>query len=362
MKFLDLPGQWAPLMPKILAEMEEDMKLGRFVGGPRIQRLEEALCGYTGFKYAIAMSSGTMALESVYRTLAKSYKSVRIPDLTFAATAFAAIHAGLSIEIAPATSPEYACLIEPSFFDLTIPVDLYGTPTNYEADTLYPLVIDACQSLGARVNGKRIGETRVTAAAVSFYPGKNLGSMGEGGALLTNSEAIAKRARTFINQGQLKKNMYRCIGTNGRMHALQAIPLFHGLQTLDKWNARRREIADYYDQEFAEIPTYKATVLRIPEGREPTRHVYPLFTPTCYNRELTDGVSKRLSEAGIPVSCHYPQSLHDIGPIVSQVENPVLKGFWQCPFDNQISLPIHPMLTEKEQKQVVSAVKKVLHA
>ena len=355
MKFLDLGKQWEPLIPDIMREMRQDMLAGRFVGGPRIERLEAALAKYTGFDHCVAVGSGTVALEAACTLLARSYSDVHIPDLTFQATMYAAIRGGLTPYLMPATNPDVACLVDIPYGRLTIPVDLYGTPVDWEADTLHPLLVDGCQSLGARVNGKRPGHThKVWAYAVSFYPGKNLGSMGEGGALCTNDAELAKYTRAFINQGQTSKGKHRYLGCNGRMHAMQSIPLWHGLKMLDEWNARRREIATAYDARLADNEMYK--VLQIPDGRTPTRHVYPIFTyhrPSC--------VSK-LEAAGIPYGHHYAEQLSDSARRILSV-SPWLEDDINMPdeprnsvFPEEVSLPIHPLMTEEDVSTVCKAL------
>jgi dTDP-4-amino-4,6-dideoxygalactose transaminase len=354
MKYLDLPQQWEPLIPKILEEMEADMKIGRFVGGPRIERLEEALCEFTGFSHCICVSTGTMALEAACSLLGTRLDSVwGIPDLTFQATAFAALRGGLDVEVLKAKNPFLACLQEPRYDKPTIPVDLYGTPTNWEAPTLYPLLVDGCQSLGARVNAKHVGETNVWAYAVSFYPGKNLGSMGEGGALLTNDEYLAEFARAYINQGQKTKGKHEQIGTNGRMHALQAIPIYYGLNRLGVWNDQRRRVARRYDKQIQEINEIHpiCEIPMIPEGRTPTRHVYPVFSRDH------DLLKKALTEAKIPFGQHYPEQLSQSTCFKNYRHFDATKAGPPWPFRREISLPIHPFMTERDVTEVCNALR-----
>jgi len=339
MKYLDLGAQWAPLVGKILPEIEAEVKACRFVGGPMIERLENALGEYTGFKYAIAVSSGTMAIQAVCEYLrGLGYKKVQIPDLTFAATAFGASLGGLYPTRLRAPGPDEACLVEIPRDKLTIPVDLYGTPVDYFAETNYPLFVDACQSLGAKVRNKNIGETNVWAAAISFYPGKNLGTWGEGGAVVTSDPKLNDWVRMYVNQGQRTKGDHEIHGTNGRMSSLLAIPLYHGLSKLDEWNDRRRGIARLYDLNLDSI----VQILDIPEDRMPTRHIYPIFVEP----ESRDETVSILKSKGIPVGVHYKR---DISAILGyDDENP-----W---FAGEISLPIHAYMTHDKVRRVVEAL------
>lgn len=359
MNYLDLAAQWEPLIPKILEEMEADMKIGRFVGGPRIERLEEALCAFTGFSHCVCVSTGTMALEVACAHLSEHFKATwGLPNLTFAATAFAALRGGLDVEILESTSIDQGCLQEPRYAAHTIPVDLYGTPTDWNAPALYPLLVDGCQSLGARFTAPKwpsihvgVGESEVWAYTVSFYPGKNLGSMGEGGALLTHDPELAEFARAYINQGQREKGKHEIRGTNGRMHALQAIPIYHGLQKLDSWNRERRLIAQIYDEVIAGINEigHICRTLTIPEGRIPTRHVYPIFS-SFHAAEIRIA----LKNAGIPFGHHYPQSLAQ-SKCFKDVDGP--KHTYDQIFNNEISLPIHPTMTDEEVHEVCDVIR-----
>jgi dTDP-4-amino-4,6-dideoxygalactose transaminase len=275
--------------------------------------------------------------------------------LTFHATAFAALEAGLDVSVMPATKPEAACLVDIPYATPTIPVDLYGTPTDWLTKTIYPLLVDGCQSLGAEVQGKHVGDTAVWAYAISMYPGKNLGSMGEGGALLTSDGHLAEYARAYINQGQLRKGKHDILGTNGRMHALQAIPIYWGLQHLEEWNAKRRHVALQYDAVVDEVSDIVriARRLQIPSDRLPTRHIYPIFA--IQTRAL---IADALKAAGVPCAWHYPEQLSDSECFRAEadVDFGASAHYVGQPFRSEISLPCHPFITDSDVQVVREAL------
>ncbi|ATL66235.1 DegT/DnrJ/EryC1/StrS family aminotransferase [Nocardia terpenica] len=239
-----------------------------------------------------------------------------------------------------------------------LPVHLYGHPADLDALRAIAerhdlaLVEDAAQAVGARHRGRPIG-AGATAAAFSFYPGKNLGAMGDAGAVVTNDAEVAKRIRLLRNYGSARKYVHEIRGTNARLDELQAAMLRVKLAHLDEWNARRSAIATKYRNTLRDLPGI--TIPEVLPWADPAWH---LFVLRCDDRDL---VERHLDEAGIQTLIHYPIPVHrspayvDLGlpegsfPIVESMARQVL------------SLPIGPHLSMAAVDHVVDALVRVRH-
>jgi dTDP-4-amino-4,6-dideoxygalactose transaminase len=213
------------------------------------------------------------------------------------------------VDIDPATANLDPALIERAVTKRTkaiVPVHLYGRPADLnpivEIANRHKLIVieDACQAHGARYRGKRVGGFS-HAAAFSFYPGKNLGAYGEGGALTTNDDAVAQFARERRSHGESKRYFHGRIGYNYRMDGFQGAVLNVKLRHLDNWTAKRQEFAKLYRECLA------GTQVRIPEDRPGCESVYHLFTPWVQDR---DAVREELARRGVQTAVHYPVPVH----------------------------------------------------
>ena len=234
-----------------------------------------------------------------------------------------------------------------------MPVHLYGHPVDLDVVEAFaerhglPVVEDAAQAHGARYRGRRMGSGY--AAAFSFYPGKNLGALGDGGAVVTSDADLAGRLRQLRNYGSREKYQHVSRGVNSRLDELQAAALSVKLPHLDAWNARRREIADRYTRALAGVPGI--TVPATAEWAEPVWHQYVL---RCPHR---DRLRRGLSEAGVETLVHYPVAVHASGAYATEELGPA-DGL---PFAEQLaaevlSLPIGPHLTDEAVDEVIAAV------
>jgi len=381
--FLDLATPHIELEQELTEIFKRALHTASFIGGPMVEQFEHAFAEFCGTKYCVGVGSGTDALR--FALMAAGVKSgdavITVPH-TFIATVEAISQAGAeprfvdiderTYNIDPAKVRQY--LENQCTFDsrlgvvidnksgkpvtAIVPVHLYGQMADMdplvEVAEQYKLIVieDACQAHGAQYFSKKGNRWRAAgsigkAAAFSFYPGKNLGACGEAGAVTTNDEALAQKARMLRDHGQTQKYYHAVEGYNGRLDAIQAGILHVKLKHLPEWTKMRRTAASRYRELFCAIGGNKATVPCEPEW---TRCVYHLFVVRVENRgELI----KHLASSGIGTGIHYPIPLHlqsaytALGykrgdfPIAEMVAAQVL------------SLPMYPQLQEEQQRRVV---------
>lgn len=314
--FLDLPAQHAPLHGEIIEEWAEILRSAQFVSGERVARFEEAFAAAHDAAHCIAVGNGTMALELPLRALGVGPgDQVAVPANTFIATAEAVSNVGAQpvfVDIDPAThniDPE-ALARTMSTHDAivgTIAVHLYGHPADLDELSRVAgssgtwLMEDAAQAHLARYKGRQIG-THGVAGAFSFYPGKNLGAPGEGGAVVTNDAALAADVRALRDHGQSEKYESRLIGTNARMMELVAAVLTIKLRHLPEWTERRRTAAAAYRALLADVAG-----LDLPQTAPWADPVWHLFVVHSDQRQA---LRDHLTAAGIGTGLHYPIPLH----------------------------------------------------
>ncbi|MBP8179039.1 MAG: DegT/DnrJ/EryC1/StrS family aminotransferase, partial [Spirochaetes bacterium] len=283
---------------------------------------------------------------------------VIVPSNTFIATWLAVSYAGATP--VPVEPDEKTYNIDPNRIELAItkktkaimPVHLYGQPADMdpilEIATKYHLKVieDAAQAHGARYKGKRTGSLG-DAAGFSFYPGKNLGAFGDGGAVTTNDSTIAEKVRRLSNYGSHVKYAHDAKGFNSRLDELQAAFLRVKLRKLDEWNKRRRDIAQQYLQGLSDVADL--TLPYIPEWAEPVWHLFVVRTAR------RDQLQKHLEERGIQTLIHYPVPPH------RQLAFDEFSAFC-LPMTEQnskevLSLPMSPFMTEEEIRKVIEGIK-----
>lgn len=315
----DLCAQYAPLREELVASFSRLLESGQFILGPDVTAFENEFAALCGARHAVGVANGTDALVLALRALDVGPGDlVAVPDFTFAATIEAVCLTGarpVLVDVDPATLnlsvPALAAAIGEHRDRLraVIPVHLYGRTapideiTELAARAGAAVVEDAAQAHGARYRGRRAGALG-TLACFSFYPTKNLGCAGDGGAITTGDEALAARVRLLRDHGQSAKYVHSTVGYNSRLDTIQAIVLRAKLATLDAGNERRRAIARLYDQQLADIPGLTPP----PPPDDDGDHVYHLYVVRCRRR---DALQRHLSEAGIATSIHYPRALHE---------------------------------------------------
>jgi dTDP-4-amino-4,6-dideoxygalactose transaminase len=339
--------------------MKSVVESGMFVLGPAVTSFENAFASYVGVKEAVCMNSGTAALQLGLMAIGlEPGDEVIIPANTFIATAESVVWAGGKPVLVDVSEDDFNMApgaLEAAVTPRTrgiIPVDLYGQPARLDEIQAFAdrhglfLLEDACQAHGARYKGRSAG-TFGRAAAFSFYPGKNLGAYGEGGAIVTDDPAIAAKARMLRDHGQSRKYEHALMGHNYRLEGLQGAVLGVKLPHLDGWNDARRRVAGWYRESLAGLP------VGLPEERPDVRHVYHLFVIRVPRR---DAFQAALKEQGIDTLIHYPIPLH---------LQPALAGLGysrgQFPVTERlaseiVSLPIFPELRQEQVQRVGRAV------
>lgn len=333
--FVDLRAQHEEVRTEIEAAFRDIIERSSFIGGSYVSTFEREFADYLGVCDAIGVANGTDALWLSLTAIGVGPNDavITVPN-TFIATVEAITRCGahplfvdIDLETSNISVPKLEefltseCILvdenrlvhKPTGLRIAalLPVHLYGLPADMKAilriSSQYhlPIVEDACQAHGAkyRLNGewKKVG-TFGKVAAFSFYPAKNLGAIGDGGAIVTNDRELAQKLRWLRDHGQSEKYIHvTSEGWNSRLDAIQAAVLSIKLKKLDEWNSRRRQAAAYYHEALAELP------LDLPYEPDNTEHVYHLYVVRAPERER---LHKELSARGIGVGLHYPIPLH----------------------------------------------------
>lgn len=359
--FLDLVAQHKPLVDELTAAFRDAVEHAAFVGGPAVEKFETAFAEFCGVKFAVGVSNGTDALRMAYLAagIGPGDEVITAPN-TFIATTEAISQVGAKVvfaDIDPSTrilDPKAAEAAITSRTKAIVPVHLYGQPApmcefRQICDRHKLLLIeDAAQAQGARWNGARCGSMG-DIAAFSFYPGKNLGSCGEGGAVTTNDEALARKVKILREHGQSRKYFHEIEGYNGRLHSIQARFLAIKLQHIDRWNAARRANARKYAEALAGIPW-----LRLPGVRSEAEPIWHVYVVECEGR---DELLKHLANNNISAGLHYPFPLHLL-PAYTRL------GYKDGAFPNAerscrevLSLPMFSELTDQQIAWVGHCIK-----
>ncbi len=349
--FLDLERLYQG-RPQLLEDaIQEVLREGVFVGGPQPGAFEKAFAKYTGPLHAIGCGNGTDALELMLEGAGiGAGDEVIVPAMSWVATAAAVVRVGAVPVFADVEEKYFTLDPAPLPALLTqktkaiLVVHLYGQMANMpllqEFASKHKLLLfeDAAQAHGAALDGKMAGSWGV-AAAFSFYPTKNLGALGDAGAVLTSDAPLALKVRQLGNHGQLIKHEHELLGRNSRMDSLQAAILLAKLSLLDAWNRERRKLAQLYSEQLAAIQQ-----LQVPAERENGYHVYHLYVIRCQRR---NELKQFLAEQGIETALHYPKALSSL-PVFKE-----FPGAGKCPLARKLSaeilsLPLYPGLTQEE--------------
>jgi dTDP-4-amino-4,6-dideoxygalactose transaminase len=357
--YLDLQAQYDSIRAEVLAKLGEICESGRFAQGPATSDFEEKFAAYCEVDHCVSLNSGTSALHLALRCLdIEPGDEVITVAMTFIGTAWAISYVGATpvfVDIDPARRTMCPTNLEAAITARTkaiIPVHLYGMPAEMDrikaiADRHgLPVIEDAAQAHGARYRDKRVGQFGQI-ACFSFYPSKNLGAYGEGGALVTNDASIAQRARSLRDHAQSQKYLHDEIGYNYRMDSFQAAVLAIKLKRLDAWNAARVDRAAYYTELLAnssyKLPTHFS-------DSECVWHCYVIEAPERHR------VRSVLHEAGIETAVHYPVPVH-LQKAYARLgykpgDLPVTERLCQ----HCVSLPIYPELSKEKIFTVVSTL------
>jgi dTDP-4-amino-4,6-dideoxygalactose transaminase len=359
-KFLDLQKINAQYSSEIKEAINRVVDSGRYIHGEELSAFESEFAEYCNVKYCIGVGNGLDALHLILRAMdiGSAGDEVIVPSNTFIATWLAVSYAGATP--VPVEPDETTYNIDPTRIEAVItertkaiiPVHLYGQPADMEpileiADKYQLKVIeDAAQAHGARYKGKRTGGFG-NAAGFSFYPGKNLGAFGDGGAVTTNDPIIAERVRRLSNYGSKIKYYHDVKGFNSRLDEIQAALLRVKLTYLDVWNDKRRNISDQYAKRLKDanvvIPTVHPDAI-------PVWHLYVI------RHNKRDALQKHLRNNGIETIIHYPIPVH------KQLAYREFECFsdnmhlTQSIADSILSLPMYPGLRMAEIETITKAV------
>ena len=358
--YLDLEAQFNGIRSEVLTAMEEICESTGFVQGPATLDFETKFAAYCGVDHCISLNSGTSALHLALRCLdIGPGDEVITVSMTFIATAWAISYVGATpvfVDVDPVRRTLNPDNLEAAITSRTkaiIPVHLYGMPA--EMDRIMaiaerhglPVVEDAAQAHGAKYRGKRVGQFGQI-ACFSFYPSKNLGAYGEGGALITDDASIARRARSLRDHAQSQKYLHDEIGYNYRMDSFQGAVLSIKLKHLDEWNTARIDCARQYT-ELLKASSY--TLPALMSDSECVWHCYVIETP---ERER---VRSGLQAAGIETAVHYPVPVHlqkayaHLG--YQRGDFPVAEGV----FNQIVSLPFFPRMSDSDVERVGLAMR-----
>ena len=359
--FLDLGRVHAELKDELLDAFARLIDSGQFTNGPDVARFEAEFARYCGTEHCVGVASGLDGLRLTLLGLGVSAgNEVIVPSLTFAATAEAVTQVGATPVFADVREDDYGLDPQAAAAAITartraiIPVHLYGQVADMRSfedlaarqDLL--LVEDTCQAHGARRDGRSAGAIG-TAGVFSFYPGKNLGAMGDAGAVVTDDAALVATLRALREHGQRRKYEHELEGYTARLDTLQAAVLLLKLAHLDAWNEARMDAAVWYTHALADVGD-----LRLPSvaaGSEPAWHLYVVRTGD------PGRLSRFLRERGIGTGRHYPQPLH-LAPAYERF------GYRTGAFPvseavaaQALSLPLFPGITEDELARVVAGIR-----
>jgi len=358
-RFVDVTAQMVDLELEITAAISGVIKRGDFILGAEVDAFEREFAAYCEVAHAVGLDSGYSALELALRALGVGPGDEVITQAnTFIATVSAIIAVGARPVLADcdaqgASDPAAFAQAITARTRALIPVHLFGRVGDMPAilelarDTGLLVIEDACQAHGARLGGRRAGSWG-DASAFSFYPGKNLGALGDAGALVTNRDDVVDTVRALRHYGQRVKYIHDVTPAfNRRLDTIHAAALRVKLRRLDTWNANRASIADMYRDGLALYP------LELPAREELGRHVYHLFVVQSDQR---DQLRAHLTESRIETGIHYPIPLH-LQPALRDL------GYAGGDFPNaerlasrSLSLPMFPEMSAQDVDAVISAI------
>lgn len=356
--FIDLKKQQNRIKDKIDAGIQNVLTHGQYILGPEVIELEEKLAAYVGAKHCITCANGTDALQIAQMAFGIGLgDEVITPGFTYIATAETVALLGAKpvyVDVNPKTYNLDIEKLEAAITPRTkaiIPVSLYGQCADFDAINAIaakygiPVIEDAAQSFGATYKGRKSCNLS-TVACTSFFPSKPLGCYGDGGAIFTNDDELAKVIRQIARHGQDKRYHHIRVGVNSRLDTLQAAILLPKLEILDDEMQARQKVAEIYNQLFNQAGIYTTPYLE-----SYNTSAWAQYTIQVDNRAE---VQEKLKALGIPTAVHYPIPLNK-QPAVADKD--VVLSVGDAIAEKVMSLPMHPYLGEQEQKIIVESLK-----
>ncbi len=358
--FLDLKSPYIELRDELDAAYRRVMESGWYILGEEATAFEKEFAEYCGAKFCVGVGNGLEALHLILRAYGIGEgDEVIVPTNTYIATWLAVSYAGAKPVPVEPIEREYN--IDPNRIEAAItprtkailPVHLYGAAA--DVDPILSLaerfnlkvVEDAAQAQGAQYKGRSAGNL-CHAAGFSFYPGKNLGALGDAGAAMTNDEALADKARTLRNYGSKVKYYNEAKGYNSRLDEMQAAFLRVKLKRLDEWNARRARIASFYLEALSDVEDL--ILPAFPDRSSPVWHIFPVRHPR------RDELQAHLKANGVDTLIHYPVPPHLSGAYADMGYSRGAFPIAEAIADSELSLPMGPHLGEGDAERVVEAI------
>ena len=366
-QMVDLRSQYDRIKAEVDSAIQEVIDTTAFINGPQVKSFGNSLASYTGAKHVITCANGTDALQIAMMALGfQPGDEVIVPAFTYVATVEVIALLGLKpifIDVVADTYELDIAQLEDKITARTVgivPVHLYGQCSNMELILELAqkhglkVIEDTAQAIGAHYtfsDGRKAqAGTMGDIGTTSFFPSKNLGCFGDGGAVFTNNEDLAKKLQMIANHGQAKKYHHESIGVNSRLDTLQAAILNVKLKHLDRYSASRNEVADRYDEAFRSHPNIK-----IPKRAINSTHVFHQYTIQVegFNR---DELKDYLAEKGVPSMVYYPISLHQQ---VAYQEYGYKTGDFpvsELLCTKVLSLPIHTEMKTADQAYIIESI------
>ncbi len=355
--FVDLKAQYLAIKPAIDKAISSVLENASFIAGSNLDTFETNFAGYNDVAYCVGCSNGTDAIEIALETLEVGVgDEVLVPAYTWISTASAVSRVGaipIFVDVHPGFYTMDVSKIEAKITDKTkaiIPVHFYGLAADMDAILKIAnkhnltVIEDCAQAHNATINGKKVG-TFGDMATFSFYPGKNLGAYGDAGAIITNNNNLATKAKIIARLGQQGKHNHIIAGRNSRLDAMQAAILNVKLNHLHNWTLKRQLIADWYYELLADTP------IQLPKKPTGYSHVYHLFVIQLDRR---DELKNFLETKGISTQIHYPKPLHQVGVFKEQGNFPVAEAM----AGKLLSLPMYAELNRVQVEYVALAIRK----
>jgi UDP-2-acetamido-2-deoxy-ribo-hexuluronate aminotransferase len=367
-KMVDLESQYLKIKNEIDQAIQDVLNSAAFIQGPQVHQFADSLKKYTGAMHVVTCGNGTDALQIAMMALGlKPGDEVILPVHTYVATAEVIALLGLTpifAEVDPNTFNLDISLLETKISSKTkciVPVHLYGQCVDMEPllriAKKYNLFIveDTAQAIGAEYTfsdgTRKQAGTMGTIGTTSFFPSKNLGCYGDGGALFTNDEGLAAKIKMIANHGQKKKYHHDCIGVNSRLDTIQAAILNVKLNYLNQYSTARNNAASYYDEHLSELPG-----IQLPFRTPNSTHVFHQYTIQVFNGKR-DALKQYLESNGIPTMIYYPVPLH-LQTAYYQESTP--EGSFPITENLSkvvLSLPIHTEMEEMHLMYICNSIK-----
>lgn len=368
---VDLQGQYAKIKQEVDAAMQEVLNSAAYINGPQVAQFARELEAYTGAKHIIPCANGTDALQIAFMALGlKPGDEVITPSFTYIATVETVALLGITpvfCEVDPKTFTMDPASLEQCITPKTkaiVPVHLYGQSANMEAilaiaqkHNLF-VIEDNAQAIGGYYTfsdgTRKANGTMGDIGTTSFFPSKNLGAYGDGGAIYTNNDELANTLKMVANHGQPKKYVHDLVGCNSRLDTLQAAILSVKLRHLDHYCNARRAVADVYDAAFANHPKIE-TPYRAPYSHH-VYHQYNLILKDVNRNEIKD----KLQAAGIPTMIYYPIPAHkqNVFKLLNLPTYQLETTDWLT--DRVLALPIHTEMDQETQHYIIETLLSLL--